>query len=242
MGIAVVLVFYLILLTAAAAISSAILAAGTAWYLKPVRNGKKRLIALAAVLPFLCVLYAGVWFIGYFAISDAVFHHDPMIGDGWYTDIGNGYAIDMIDVTDQGIVHPTSGDSNGLNNLNGVQGVRRLQINPPFLYIGQDSQGFQHLGSDSTNEDTYLVVDMRNQTKRPMLSQQALRDFAAQHGQALHLEPILKVYQEQRSYAFDLIAAGILLLIPLVALVLLLRAMHRLKSEAMTEAGPQRLP
>jgi hypothetical protein len=240
MGLTVVLLLYLVLLTGAAAVCSATLGGGTAWYLRSIPHRKGRFIVLAAALPFLCVLFAGIWFIGYFAISDTVFHHDPMIGDSWYTNIGNGYAIDMIDVTDQGIVHPTTGESNGLNNLNGIRGVRRLQISPPFLYIGQDSQGFQHLGSDNANEDTYLAIDMRSQTKQILKSQRDLQDFAAQHGQTLHLEPILMVYQQQRSYGFDLIAAAVLLLVPLAALCLFLRAVHHFQSKATLSPDPVR--
>jgi hypothetical protein len=48
-----------------------------------------------------------------------------MIGDSWYANIGNGYAIGMIDVMDQGVLYPSDGDINGPG---AIDGVRRLQI------------------------------------------------------------------------------------------------------------------
>jgi hypothetical protein len=106
MGIGVVLIVYFLTLGVLAIVCSVVLGVATVLYLKSSATSKKKPVAVAATLPFIWVAYAAVWFFVYFTVSDLVFHHDPMIGDGWYTNIGNGYAIDMIDVTDQGSFTP----------------------------------------------------------------------------------------------------------------------------------------
>ena len=241
MGIGMVLFVYFTALSALALVSSIVLGAGVGLYLRRISGSKWRIIVTAAVFPFACVGFAGVWFFVYAAVSAFVFHHDPMIGDGWYTNIGNGYAIDMIDVTDQGIVHPTSGESNGLNNPDGIRGVRRLQIEPPFLYVSQDSDAFNHLGRNSEAEDNFLAVDMRDHVKTTSSSEQALKAYVNGHGQQLHLEPLLTVYRRQRSVGFDLFASAILLAVPTFAFWRLLRAVYRLRAAASVRVYRQSL-
>src|SRR5438105_12419257 len=160
-GIGIVLIVYFIALSIAAVISSGILLALTFWYLRGVQHKPKWILVLVVAFPFICEAYAGGWFIGYAGTNDIVFHHDPMLGDGWYTDIGNGYAIDMIDVTDQGTVHPTGGPDRGLNDPKGVSGVRRLQVAGPRIFGSQDLHGFEHLGQNSTEESSFFAIDTR---------------------------------------------------------------------------------
>jgi hypothetical protein len=102
MGIGFVLIIYLVVLSVLAAVSGSLLMVATRMYMRTVSEGRAKAVRMAGLFPFACVLFAGIWFVGYAVINNIVFHRDPMVGDGWYTDIGNGYSIEMIDVTDHG--------------------------------------------------------------------------------------------------------------------------------------------
>ena len=154
-----------------------ILGFGIKLYLRKVTAPKRPVTVSAFALPFVCVAYAALWFVLYATVNETVFHHDPGIGDGWYTNVGNGYAIDMIDVTDQGIVHPTEGDMNGLNSAGSLSGVRRLQISSPYLFGTQDKDGFKHLGQESEEEDTFFAIDSRDHSKTSLSTEAALRSI-----------------------------------------------------------------
>ncbi len=149
-----------------------------------------------------------------------------MLGDGWYTPIGTGYAIDMIDVTDHGIVHPL-GDLNGPGSLDGV---RRLQIVGDQIYGSQDTKTFQNFGSGVQREDVFFDLDTKTGKKREFLTEAALKDEAAQRRVRLKLEPIAEVYDRFRIGWFDWVAGIILLLLPalvFVRLLFYLRAFNR---------------
>ena len=228
MGLAVVLVFYAIALLVAAAVCSMMLVIATRWYLRGVPHTRTAAIALW-VLPFVCVIYAAVWFAGYAVINDVVFHHDPMLGDGWYTDIPHGYAIDMIDVTDQGTVHPTTGPDRGLNNPEGISGVRRLQIAGDWILGTDDKDWFNILGRDTNAETGFFAIDTRSHAKRMFASEGELRGFAKQNGAELALKPIADVYQQYRMNWFEPVAGLILIVPPGCALIWLLSRVVRLK-------------
>ena len=104
MGIAVVLIFYAVALTIAASVGAVLL--GVLSYVLTRHSRQRRRVILASVLfPFACVVCAGGWFILYAVINYAVFHRDPGLGDSWETPLPNGYALMMIDTTDQGTVY-----------------------------------------------------------------------------------------------------------------------------------------
>ena len=229
MGIAFVLLFWAVGLGALAVVTSALLGFGIVFYLRKVTQRKRLITTVGFTLPFLCVVYAGLWFFAYYTVNDLVFHHDPGLGDGWYTNIGNGYAIDMIDVTDQGIVHPTMGQMNGLNSAGSIRSIRRLQISSPYLFGTQDSHGFEHLGQQSEEEDVFFSVDTRGRKQTNFVSEANLRAYALARGATLDLQPIAKVYGQYRFGVFDYFAFSCLLLVPLAALLLLLRATYRRK-------------
>lgn len=236
MGIAVVLILYFVVLSIAAAICSAILVVATRWYLRTVPVGRGRVTTYAALLPFACVVYAGTWFIAYAAINDVVFHHDPMIGDSWYTDIGNGYAIDMIDVTDHGIVHPIAGEGRGLNSPDGVDGVRRMQIAGTKIFGSEDKNIFQNFGSGKEEENSFFVIDTRTHAKKEFSSEAELAAFVKQGGVVLALRPIERVYADYRNNWFEVVAGIILLVVPVVGLSGLVRWVFRLKREGLNLA------
>jgi 4-amino-4-deoxy-L-arabinose transferase-like glycosyltransferase len=229
MGIGFVLLFYLVVLSIAAGVSSLVLAAATSWYLRTASAGRGRLTTYMAVFPFACVVYAGAWFIAYAAINDIVFHHDPMIGDGWYTDIGNGYAIDMIDVTDQGVVHPVNGPEHGLNSPEGLTGVRRLQVAGTHIFGSQDVHGFEHLGQDSDEESNFFAIDMPTHHIASFHSENDLAEFAKRTGVTLKLQPIESIYRRFRMNWFEPIAGLALVLPPALAFATLGRQVFKRK-------------
>ena len=231
MGIAFVLILYAVALSALAGVASVLLGFGVRLYLRKVAHPKRLITTFAFTLPFLCVVYAGLWFVTYYAINDLVFHHDPGLGDGWYTNIGNGYAIDMIDVTDQGIiVHPTLGDSNGLNNQEGIDGVRRLQVSTPYLFGTQDLHAFEHLGQKSNEEDVFFVVNTLDHKQTKFSNESDLRAFASRQGRSLDLRPIASIYDKFRFGWFDYCAFAVLLLLPLAGLSALLYRAYQSKT------------
>lgn len=234
MGLGIVLIFYFIALSVAATISSVALVIAAYWYLRNVPGKRASLIALG-VLPFACVVYAAVWFGGYALISDTVFHHDPMLGDGWYTDIPHGYAIDMIDVTDQGTVHPTVGPDRGLDNPQGISGVRRLQVAGDLILGSEDKGWFNDLGRESNTETGFFAIDTRTHAKEKFASEAELRAYAEQHGISLTLRPIADVYEQYRINWFDVTAGLILVLPPACLFVLLIWRLVRLKRNAHSE-------
>jgi hypothetical protein len=239
MGIAVVLIVYFVVLSVAAAICCAILVATTRWYLRDAPRERRKLMAYAGVLPFVCVAYAGVCFIAYAVINDTVFHRDPMLGDGWSTPIGHGYAIDMIDVTDQGTVHPVDGPDGGLNSPERVSGVRRMQVAGPFILGTEDRNWFANLGKDVKDESNFFVIDTRTRARREFASESELAAYASQNGASLALKPIADVYDQYRFTWFDALAGVALLLLPMLAFCWLVWLVARAKRKELKLAEEQ---
>jgi len=181
------------------------------------------------------VIYAGAWFIAYALINDTVFHRDPMLGDGWYTPIGHGYAIDMIDVTDQGSVHPTMGPDRGLNSPDRVAGVRRMQVAGNYIFGSEDKNWFEDLGKETSNEGKFFAIDTRTHAQREFGSESELANFAKQDGITLGLKPILDVYRSYRMTWFEPVAGLVLVLVPGAAFCLLAWRIMLLKWEAATK-------
>jgi hypothetical protein len=234
MGIAVVLIFYLIASLVAATIGSLVLATATFRYLKAAPVRRKRMTLCTAAFPFACVLYAGIWFIAYAAVNDVVFHHDPMLGDGWYTDIGDGYAIDMIDVMDQGTVHPVTGPNGGLNSQEGVSGVRRLQVVGSRIFGSQDLHGFEHLGQDSIEESAFFSIDTHTHGITNFATERDLASYAQQKGATLQLRPIADVYDSFRFTWFEPLAGLMLVIPPGCAFAALVRRIYSVKKQSAT--------
>jgi energy-coupling factor transporter transmembrane protein EcfT len=233
MGILVVLMFYAVVLTILAIGTSAVLAAMAKSYLRDIPK-KKKPIFYAAAFPFACVLFAGIWFVSYAVMNVMIFHHDPMLGDGWFTDIGNGYAIEMIDVTDHGIVYPRLGGDNDINGPNAIQGVRRLQISGSQMFGTSDTKVFQNFGSGIQGEDDFFSLNTRNREVKHFSDATALAVAAQQLGVQLKLEPIASVYQKFRWGWFDALAAFILFALPMCGLWRLLQYIGTVKRDYLT--------
>ncbi len=104
MGLGVVLIFYFVVLTVVASVGALGLG-GLAYFLTRKSKFWRRAVLASVLFPFLCEAFAGGWFIAYAFINYEVFQRDPMLGDTWQTPLPNGYALMMIDTTDQGTVY-----------------------------------------------------------------------------------------------------------------------------------------
>jgi hypothetical protein len=184
-GAGVALLVYLMLLSVLAATSGGVLMAVTRWYLRTVPIRHVKIARATALFPFACVLFAGIWFVGYAIVNDTVFHHDPMIGEGWYTNIGNGYAIDMIDVTDHAVLHPEGDSTSGLNGPGAIDGVRRLQIVGDQIYGTRDTKVFLNFGSGLQGEDSFFRLDTKTHVRKDFPTEAAMVTDAEQEGMSL---------------------------------------------------------
>ncbi len=203
MGIVVVLLFYAVALTIAAAVSSVLLVTGTAVLTRKLPMGRKRLISTATLFPFACVAFAGCWFVAYASINSTVFHRDPGLGDGWQTPLPNGYSIGFIDTTDQGTVFRGDDLSAVLTRPDTLSGVRQLQVADHYLLGATDSGYFDRLGKESTFVDGYFLLDSESGAVSKMKSLDELRLQANAHHVALRLLPIADVYSHYQLTWFD---------------------------------------
>lgn len=232
MGIAVVLIVYAVALSFAACIGS--LALGGTTYLLIRHSGPRRKIAIIAsvLFPFICVAYAGGWFISYAVINYTIFHRDPGLGDSWETPLPNGYALMMIDVTDQGIVYNPKTQPYGdgvVSRDDAVFGVRQLQVSKNLIFGASDSGYFGQIGKDSNNVDTWFELNTAKKTHTEFKSLDELRRRAASEGVVLQLRPFASVFGDYRYTWFDYLAGVLLLLLPAVGFFLLARWVWRLR-------------
>lgn len=244
MGILFVMIFYAIALTVAATIGAAILAPTTAYLTRSATTGRKRVITASALFPFACVAFAGAWFVCYATINYTVFHRDPGLGDTWQTPLHNGFALMMIDVTDEGIVYNPK-TQHGFDSIVGQQdtlfGVRKLQVIGNRIFGARDSGYFGRIGQDSTVVDTYFELDTNRGIPFEFKTLDALRMHAAAEGVVLDLRDFYAVYRKYRFTWFDYVAYAFLLLMPMLGFVLLARWVWRIRQHGrfqLSETAP----
>jgi hypothetical protein len=232
MGIAVVLIFYAVVLAIAASVGAAVL--GIVSYLLTRHSGqcRKRAILASALFPFVCVAYAGGWFIAYAVINYTVFHRDPGLGDSWETPLPNGYALMMIDTTDQGTVYNPKtqpGMDTVIGRDDAVFGVRQLQVSNGLIFGARDSGYFSRIGQDSTAVDAYFELNTTKKTHTEFKTLDELRQQASRNGVTLQLREFDSVFRDYRTTWFDYFAGAMLILLPLAAFVLLARWVWRVR-------------
>ena len=215
MGIAFVLIFWAIALGVAAVVGSAVFGSMTHVLTRNSPNRKKTVTA-AIIFPFACVVFAGAWFIFYAVVNTVAFHRDPGLGDGWETPLPNGYALMMIDTTDQGTVYRAGSDMNS-----GVSGVRLLQVVGPHIYGARDNNYFQHLGQESAVVDAYFELDTSSSRVQEFKTLDLLSLQAANEGTTLHLRPFEEVFGDYRTTWFDYLFLVVIVLIPSAGFLML---------------------
>ena len=168
---------------------------------------------------------------GYATISDVVFHHDLMIGDDWHTDMGNGYEISMIDVMDQGVLHPSNTNDGGSNGPGAIDGVRRLQIAGDQIFGTRDTKAFQHFESELQTEDAFFALNTKSHLKKDFPTEASLASYAESEGIRLKMKPIGNVYEHFRIGWFDWVAGLVLVGVPAYGFWRLLRHIRFVKRE-----------
>lgn len=226
MSLFFVLIFYAVALSIAAAIGAVVLG-GLAYLLtRRAAAGRKRAVFASALFPFTCVAFAGAWFILYAVINYTVFHRDPGLGDSWETPLPNGYALMMIDVTDEGTVYNPKTQGGGdvvVGQQDTVFGVRQLQVSGVRIFGARDSGYFGRIGQDSAAVDTWFELDTGKGAPVEFKSLDALRHHAAAEGVVLNLRSFYDVYRDYRLTWFDYTAGAILFLVPACGFALLAR-------------------
>jgi hypothetical protein len=239
MGIVVVLIFYAVAITIAASVGSALFSSLAYFLTKRSGARRKRAIIACALFPFTCALFAGTWFVVYATVNYEVFDRDPGLGDGWQTPLPNGYALSMIDTTDQGTVYnPKTQSGNGSisSGDDAVFGARQLQVAGPHIFGARDTGYFGRLGKDSKFVDSYFELDTSLNKVTEFRSVDDLRKHASAEGVTLNLRAFESVFGDYRTTWFDYLAGFIFIAVPLVGFVLLSRWIWRIRVEGQQAA------
>jgi hypothetical protein len=174
----------------------------------------------------MCVAFAGGWFITYWVVNYEVFHRDPGLGDTWQTPLPNGYALMMIDTTDQGTVYnPNTQPFDGsiASRDDAVFGVRQLQVSNELIFGARDSGYFSRIGQESKAVDAYFELDTAKKTHTEFKTLDELQKRAVDKGVTLKLHEFQAVFGDYRTTWFDYAAGAFLLLVPVIAFFALAR-------------------
>jgi hypothetical protein len=234
MGIGMVLIAWTIVGTILAGVAAVVLGGATAWLTHGVQRWRRSAILAAAALPFLCFAWAGAVFVFQAIVNEAVFHRDPGLGDAWETPLPNGYALLMIDETDHGSVYnPKTQVPGGVSEQEDAPfGVRVLQVQGRYIIGGLDSKAGAWSNTNDTRVDSYFLLDTQSSRRTNFPTYDALLQAASQVGIQPHLEPIAKVYSDYRFTWFDKVSAFLFFVPPLIALILLIWWVLRLRKTA----------
>jgi hypothetical protein len=223
MGIGFVLFFWAIAGLIVVSAGGAVLGGLATMLTRGIQKSRKRAVILVATFPFVCLGWAGFLFIFQAVVNAALLRRDPGLGDTWHCPLQNGYAITMIDVTDQGWVYNTKtqpGDTL-TEREDAVAGVRQLQVAGRYILGASDTHWFAALGKESFDTDLYFILDTQTDRRSNFQKLEDLTVAASKLGIQIQLETIGSVYSERRFTWFDW-AVGILLVLPLAAYFVIL--------------------
>src|SRR5579871_2916268 len=182
---------------------------GVGWLLtREVVEGRKKFIWVASLFPLACLVWVGGIFIAQAVVNEVVFHRDPGLGDTWTTPLPNGYAVLMIDMTDQGYVYNPKTQPGDVvaGQEDAVGGVKVLQVAGPFILGGADARGIEERPKRDDSVNFYFVLDTRSGTQSRFADLQGLKAYAEKLGVTVDLASIYSVYAEYRSTWFDYLA------------------------------------
>src|SRR5580692_4116032 len=217
MGLGFVLLFWAIGGAVVAAIGAATLGCATALLTRGVTSGRRKVIIVGSLFPFVCLGWGGAMFVFQAVVNEGLLHRDVGLGDTWHAPLPNGYQIMMIDVTDQGWVYnPKTQPGSGVGEQeDAVAGVRNVQVVGRYILGASDSKAFEHLGQDTNQVDAYFLLDTQLGKRTQFQNYGALRNSALELGIEPNLEPISAVYAKFRFSWFDVLA-GVLFCLPQV--------------------------
>ncbi len=165
----------------------------------------------------------GMVFVFQAVVDETVLHRDAGLGDTWRCPLPNGYALLMIDVTDQGWVYnPKTQPSDAVGEQeDAVPGVRTVQVAGQYILGASDSKWFGSLEGDSNQVDSFFLLDTHTGKRTAFPTYEELTSEARRLGIQPKLEPIIAVYSEYRFIRFDVSVGFLLCLPPIVAICLL---------------------
>jgi hypothetical protein len=232
MGIGIVLLFWAVIGTVLATLGGLVLAGATAFVTRHVQRGRKRVIVAAALFPTACLVWAGTVFVFQAAINEMVLQRDPGLGDEWTCPLPNGYALLMIDVTDHGTVfNPKTQPIDGgiAEQDDAIGGVSKLQLAGRYILGMAGEHSGEGIGDLAAHPDSYFLLDTQTGRHRTFSDVAGLNTAAKPLGILPSFEPIESVYLRYRFTWFDVFAATLLMLPPMMAFLLLLRWVWRLR-------------
>lgn len=231
MGIGFVLVVWAVVGTVLAGVGALVLGGITSFLTKGAEEGRRRAIFAARVFPFACLGWAALMFIFQAFVNGALLHRDPGLGDSWDCPLPNGYAITMIDVTDDGWVYnPKTQSGGGVGEQeDAVAGVRILQVAGKYIMGGSDTHASTKRGQESNDVDMYFLIDTQTGKRVDFANYDAIHSAASRLGIQLNLERIDAVYSRYRFTWFDVLVGFLLCLPPLVYVALLARQIRKLR-------------
>lgn len=224
MGLAVVLVFWILIGMILAGIGLVVFGGATAYFTRDVTTGRGKVIVAAGVFPFACLVWVGSIFIVQAIVNEVLLDRDLGIGDSWHCPLPNGYRLEMIDVIDEGSIYNPKTQRDGIINGQGdsVSGVRMLQVVGPYILGGFDSGWFEHFFDENKKVDSYFVLDIRTGKKTILPNYDTLRSAALQLHIQPNLEPIHVVYSRYRFTWFDVVVGLLSFAPPLIGFALLI--------------------
>jgi hypothetical protein len=225
MGIGFVLLIWAIVGVTVASVGTLVLGGATAYFTRGIQQGRQKAILAGRLFPFYCLAWGGAVFVFQAVINEGVLHRDLGLGDTWHCPLSNGYALMMIDVTDQGWIYnpKTQVGSSVVEKGDTVAGVRTIQLAGPYILGGRDSQWFEHSGQENEQVDSYFLLDTRTGKRSDFSSYDALRGGGLQLGIQLNLKSIYSVYSQYRFTWFDVFAGLLACGPPLAGAWLLVR-------------------
>ena len=242
MGIGIVLIFWGVVGLIGATIGSAILPRIASYFTQGAVQRSRRLIWAIRLFPFACLVWAGGVFIFYAVVNEMAFHRDPGIGDGWTCPLPNGYAIEMIDVTDRGFVYnPRTQKINGavVASNDALADVCILQLAGRYILGGAPCQTDEDPGPEGHGKVlSYFMLDTATGTHADFPTFDALRAAVAPMKVQVHLEPIDVVYGRYRFTWFDAVAAALMFGVSLLCAWMLLRRILRIRKSGDMHPAP----
>ena len=206
------------------------------------QHGRKSLILAASLFPLVCLGWAAAVFAFQAVINESILHRDAGLGDTWTCPLPNGYALLMIDTTDQGFVYnPKTQPEGGVGEQkDAIAGVRLLQVAGRYILGGSDSHPFERSENNDQKVDSYFLLDTKIGEHTTFPSYEALSGQAQELGIVLNLERIDTVYRQYRFTSFDVFVGVLFCVPPLVVGLLLSRwvvRMRRTRDILLSSAG-----
>jgi hypothetical protein len=234
MGIGVVLLLWAVFGTIVASVGAVVLGGTTAFLTRRVPRYRRSAILVACFFPFACFAWTGAVFMFQAFVNEGLLSRDPGLGDTWHCPLPNGYALMMIDLTDEGWVYnpKTQLVPDAVSDQDdAVPEVRTLQIAGRYILGGRSARRTMSSEEDGDKVNSYFLLDTTTGKYKTFSTYEQLRDAAAPQGVQPNLEPIYQVYSRYRFTWFDVLVGFLFCVPPLVLGSLLLRWVIRLRRE-----------